>query len=187
LGASEEDIREEAKRWMAGILQRRSSLKIGVYGSYHPRSELRRLESLSESLRREGYSQTYLVRDLPDLPEFKDDFDKSIFSIRRSNVNVFVLTFRGQKQGAVRELDYVLRNPEYVFKCVAFIESSYRGKAHRRSITGLLDTDLKAVGMRVAEFDEGDDAELLDLVRGTLLDFLYYYIRNRPQDLDGVL
>jgi len=172
---------------MAGILQRRSSLKIGIYGSYYPRLELRRLESLSRSLRHEGYSKAYLVKDLPDLPEFKDSYDKSIFSIRRSNVNVFVLTFRGQKQGSVRELDYVLRNPEYVFKCVAFIESSYRGKAHRRSITGLLDTDLKAVGMRVAEFDEGDDAELLDLVRGTLLDFLYYYIRNRPQDLDGVL
>ena len=58
-------------------------------------------------------------------------------------MNIFVLTFRGQKQGAIRELDYVLRNPEYVFKCVAFIESTYRGKAHRRSITGLLETDPK--------------------------------------------
>ena len=52
-----------------------------------------------------------------------------------------------------------------------------------RCLTSLLEADLKAVGMRVAEFDEGDDAELLDLVKGTLLDFLYYYVRNRPQDL----
>lgn len=171
---------------MAGILERKPSLKIGIYGSYHPRSELKRLESLRESLKNQGYAQTYLVKDLPSLPEFKDDFDKSIFSIERSNVNIFILTFRGQKQGAVRELDYVLRNPEHVFKCIAFIESSPRGRVYRRRcLTSLLEADLKAVGMRVAEFDEGDDAELLDLVKGTLLDSLYYYVRNRPQDLDG--
>lgn len=167
---------------MDGILQRKPSLKIGIYGSYYPRSELKRLESLSESLKSDGYLQTYLVKDLPDLPEFKDDFDKSIFSIKRSNVNIFILTFRGQKQGAVRELDYVLRNPECVFKCVAFIESGGRAR-RRRCLTSLLEADLRAVGMRVAEFNEGDDAELLDLVKGTLLDFLYYYLRNRPQDL----
>jgi len=176
---SGEDLREEARRWMAGILERKSSLKVGLYGSYYPRSELERLESLRDSLKNEGYPQTYLVKDLPDLPEFKDDFDKSIFSIKRSNVNIFILTFRGQKQGAVRELDYVLRNPEHVFKCVVFIESSSR----RRCLTSLLEADLKAVGMRVAEFDRARDAELLGLVKGTLLGFLYYYVRNRPQDL----
>ncbi len=154
-----------------------------IYGSYHPRSELKRLESHRESLKDEGYSQTYLVKDLPDLAEFKDDFDKSIFSIRRSNVNIFILTFKGQKQGTVRELDYVLRNPEYVFKCVTFIESSPKGRAYRRCLTSLLEADLRAVGMRVAEFDKGDDVELLELIKGTLLDFLYYYVRNRPQDL----
>jgi len=183
LGTSKEGLREEAKRWLAGILQRKPSLKIGIYGSYYPQSEPKRLESLRESLKEEGYSQTYLVKDLLDLPEFKDDFDKSIFSIIRSNVNLFVLTFKGQKQGAIRELDYALKNPEYVFKCVAFIESSPKGKAYRRCLTSLLEADLRAVGMRVAEFDIGNDIELLDLVRGTLLDFLHYYVRNRPQDL----
>jgi hypothetical protein len=37
--------------------------------------------------------------------------------------------------------------------------------------------------MGVSEFDEGDDAEMLDLVKGTLLDLLHYYLRNRPEDL----
>jgi hypothetical protein len=37
--------------------------------------------------------------------------------------------------------------------------------------------------MRVSEFDDGDDAEMLDLVKGTLLDPLHYYLRNRPEDL----
>ncbi len=37
--------------------------------------------------------------------------------------------------------------------------------------------------MRVAEFARERDDELLGLVRGTLLDFLYYYVRNRPEDL----
>ncbi len=104
---------------MAGILRRKASLTVGLYGSYHPAAELKRLESLKSSIKSEGYSSVQLVREMPDLPEFKDELDKSIFSIRRSNVNLFVLTFRGQKQGAVRELDYVLKNPEHVFKCVS--------------------------------------------------------------------
>ncbi len=107
---------------MAGILQRKASLRIGVYGSYYPTTELRRLESVKDSIKSEGYSSVQLARDIPDLPEFKDEMDKSIFSIKRSNVNLFILTFGGQKQGAVRELDYVLKNPEHVFKCGVFID-----------------------------------------------------------------
>jgi len=177
-------MRKEAQKWMAGILQRKASLRVGIYGSYHPAAELKRLESLKSSIRREGYSSAQLVRDTPDLPEFKDELDKSIFSIGRSNVNLFVLTFRGQKQGAVRELDYVLKNPEHVFKCVVFIETVRKGRSQRRCLTRLLEDDLRAVGMRVAEFARDRDDELLGLARGTLLDFLYYYVRNRPEDLE---
>jgi len=67
---------------MAGILQRKASLRIGIYGSYYPAAELRRLQSLKASIKKEGYSSAQLVRDIPDLPEFKDEMDKSIFSIR---------------------------------------------------------------------------------------------------------
>ena len=169
---------------MVGILRRKASLRIGVYGSYYPAAELKRLESLKESIKKEGYSSIQLVRDIPDLPQFKDEMDKSIFSIRRSNVNLFVLTFRGQKQGAVRELDYVLRNPEHVFKCVVFIQTIRRGRSTVRCLTKMLEDDLRAVGMRVAEFAIGRDKELLLRARGTLLDFLYYYVRNRPEDLE---
>lgn len=177
-------MEEEARKWMAGILRHRPSLKVGIYGSYHPKSEQRRLESLRDSLRRDGYSRSYLVKDLPDLPEFRDSFDKSIFSMTRSNVNIFVLTFGGQKQGVVRELDYVLRNPELAYKCVVLIESVLTGRHRRRCLTSLLDGDLRAIGMRVAEFDKRDDVQMLEMVKGALLDFLYYYVRNRPRDLE---
>lgn len=172
---------------MAQILRCKPSLKVGIYGSYYPRSELERLERLRDAVRREDYSQAYMVKDLPDLPQFRDPFDKSIFSLMRSNVNLFVLTFRGQKQGAVRELDYILRNPEHVFKCAVFIESEHarRKRGEARCLSTMLESDLRAVNMRVLEFDRGNDVELLDLARGTLLDFLYYYIRNRPHDLGG--
>ncbi|MCL4437273.1 MAG: hypothetical protein M1503_08250 [Thaumarchaeota archaeon] len=183
---------KEAGRWLAEILHRKASLKIGVYGSYYPAPELRRLERLRDALKSEGYTQTYLVKNLPDLTDFRDDFDKSVFALERSNVNLFILTFKGQKQGAVRELDYVLRNPKHVFKCTVFIEkeaATSRGKLsegkRRRCITTLLEDDLRAVNMRVAEFDQEDnnDDELLAMVRGTLLDYLYYFLRNRPEDL----
>jgi hypothetical protein len=49
----------------------------------------------------------------------------------------------------------------------------------------MLEDDLRAVGMRVAEFTKKKDDELLALARGTLLDFLYYYVGNRPQDLSA--
>ena len=70
-------MREEAQRWMSGILQRKPSLRIGIYGSYYPPAELKRLQSLRNSIRRDGYSQAQLVKDLPNLPEFKDEMDKS--------------------------------------------------------------------------------------------------------------
>ena len=125
------------------------------------------------------------MKDLADLPDFRDDFDKSIFSLERSNVNLFILTFKGQKQGAVRELDYILRNPKHVFKCSVLIETgAVAGKIRgKRCITTLLESDLRAVNMRVAEFSREDDTELLSIARGTLLDYLYYYLRNRPEDL----
>jgi hypothetical protein len=182
---SDDDLRIEAQRWMAGILRRKASLKIGIYGSYYPAAEFRRLQSLKNSIKKEGYSSAQLVKDIPELPEFKDEMDKSIFSMKRSNVNLFLLTFRGQKQGAVRELDYVLKNPEHIFKCVVFIETMRRGRSTVRCLTRMLEDDLRAVGMRVAEFTKKKDDELLALARGTLLDFLYYYVRNRPQDLSA--
>ena len=125
------------------------------------------------------------MKDLPDLADFRDDFDKSVFTIVRSNVNLFILTFNGQKQGAVREMDYVLRNPRHVFKCAVFIETESAGGKFRekRCITTLLEGDLRAVNMRVAEFGRKDDDELLGMARGMLLDYLYYYMRNRPEDL----
>ena len=98
-------------------------------------------------------------------------------------MNLFVLTFRGQKQGAVRELDYVLKNPEQVFKCVVFVETMRKGRSNMRCLTSMLEDDLRAVGMRAAEFTKDRDGELLGMARGTLLDFLYYYVRNRPEDL----
>ncbi len=170
---------------MAGILERKASLRVGIYGSHYPAAELSRLRSLKNSIKKEGYSLVQLVKDMPDLPEFKDEMDKSIFSVKKSNVNLFVLTFRGQKQGAVRELDYVLKNPELVFKCVVFIETMRKGRSNLRCLTRMLEDDLRAVGMRVAEFAKGMDDELLGLAKGTLLDFLYYYSRNRPEDLSA--
>ena len=170
---------------MSGILQRKPSLKVGIYGSYYPVAELRRLQSLKSSVKREGYTSVQLVKDMPNLPEFKDEMDKSIFSISHFNANLFVLTFRGQKQGAVRELDYVLKNPEHVFKCVVFIETMRKGRSQARCLSKMLEDDLRSVGMRVAEFTKGKDEELLGLTKGTLLDFLYYYTRNRPEDLSA--
>ena len=170
---------------MSGILQRKPSLKIGIYGSYYPPAELKRLQSLKNSIKSEGYSLVKLVKDVPNLAEFKDEMDKSIFSITNANVNLFVLTFRGQKQGAVRELDYVLKNPENVFKCVVFVETARKGRSDVRCLSKMLENDLRAVGMRVAEFTKGKDEELLGLVKGTLLDFLYYYTRNKPEDLSA--
>ena len=34
--SSNDALREEAQKWMSGILKRKPSLKIGLYGSYYP-------------------------------------------------------------------------------------------------------------------------------------------------------
>ena len=79
----------------------------------------------------------------------------------------------------------MLKNPEHVFKCVVFIETMRRAGSTVRCLTSMLQDDLRAVGMRVVEFARDKDDELTGLARGTLLDFLYYYVRNRPEDLES--
>src|SRR5712692_6303911 len=80
---------------------------------------------------------------------------------------------QGTEAGGNSELDYVLKNPEQVFKCVVFIETMRHGRSYRRCLTKMLEDDLRAVGMRVAEFAMEGDEELFGLASGTLLDFLY--------------
>ena len=72
-----------------------------------------------------------------------------------------------------------------MIKCAVLIETgAIAGKIRgKRCITTLLESDLRPVNMRVAEFSREDDTELLSIARGTLLDYLYYYLRNRPEDL----
>ena len=94
-----------------------------------------------------------------DTPKFRqDNFLKSIFALENSNINLIVLTFRGLSQGAIRELDYILANPQLVFKSAVLAESEYDqdGNAIKRAFTSLFEKDLAAVNFRVTDFERGD-------------------------------
>lgn len=172
----------QAADWINQFSKLKPNLRIGIYGHYFPPREKQILSQLRNRFRSDaGYSQTYLVEDLQDSKQFRqDNFLKSIFALENSNINPIVLTFKGLSQGAIRELDYILAHPELVFKSAVLVESEYdqEGNALKRAFTSLFERDLGAVNFRVVDFGSGDYEKMFELASGIVTDLFYYYIKN---------
>ncbi len=173
-------------QWLSEIEGLRTRIRIGIYGSYFPLEQKTLIIDLRIALNRQAFETSYLVEDLPDYEAFKDDkFLKSQASLNFSNINLFVLTFQGQGQGVDRELDYVLHNPQLVFKCVVLPETEYdkEGNELHCCLSTLLKPDLAAVGMKISKFERGNLTDLVESCKGPITDLFYYYVKNRPQDI----
>ena len=179
----------EVLNWFRQLDALRPNIRVCVYGHYFPDSEQATLERLRDALRTSGaYPQTYLVKDLPDQPQFLgDNFLKSIFAIQQSHVNLLLLTLAGTSQGVLRELDYIIHNNAFVPKSTVFLETEYSsdGSAVKRATTSLLDDDLKTLNFRVVHYRRGDFDDLIKQAKGTVTNLFYYYVKNRSVDLNS--
>ena len=88
-------------------------------------------------------------------------------------------------QGPIRELDYILRNPQLVFKSALLVESEHdQEDVHvKRAFTSLFEKDLAAVNFRVADFGRGDLEKMYRLARGIVTDLFYYDIKNLKHEI----
>lgn len=128
-----------------------------------------------------------MVSDLPDSPDFGgDNHLKSIFAIRESHVNLFVLTFSGQSMGVAREVEYIIRNPQFVFKSVLLIETEYDADMNqkREAFSSMYRPDVTALGFKVGYFKRNDREDLFEETRGLIDQLFYYYAKNNQPSLD---
>ena len=77
-------------------------------------------------------------------------------------------------------MDYILANPQLVFKSAVLVESEYdqEGNALKQAFTSLFERDLAAVNFRVADFESEDYEKMFELASGIVTDLFYYYIKN---------
>ncbi len=82
-------------------------------------------------------------------------------------------------------MDYILANPQLVFKSAVLVESEYdqEGNTVKRAFTSLFEKDLTAVNFRMADFGRGDFEKMYKLARGIVTALFYYYIKNLRHEI----
>jgi len=82
-------------------------MRIILYGSYSPPSELTFLKKLKKILVDEGYVQTRIALEYQEMVKGKSALEVSKGCIIYSDVNFFVITNNGEKLGVTRELGFL--------------------------------------------------------------------------------
>jgi hypothetical protein len=178
---------DQADQWLNQLEENKPNLRLGIFGYYYPTSDISILEDLRNKLRtHENYRQTYLVRDLPDLPRFRgDNHLKSIFALEESHINVFVLTFTGQSLGVGREIEYVIHNPRLVYKSPLVIETQYDTEMNqtREALSSMFRNDILALNFKVGHFKKDDYTDLFEQTKGLINPLFYSYAKNDLTEL----
>ncbi|KKL98800.1 hypothetical protein LCGC14_1820820 [marine sediment metagenome] len=146
--------------------------RITIYGAYFPDNELQRLKNLRRFLRKEGFKRAYLVMNYPrsffKFPYIKkkDQFiyEKSIYCVEKSDLNVFVYTYEGKLEGETIELKHAIDHKKGF---LIFVEIGETLPACSRIITGLLEK----LGKNFIPFPKKDDKSLRDSVYHRIFDF----------------
>lgn len=87
-----------------------------LYGSYYPKSEQRYLYSLKKFLINSGYAKTSLVKDYEKYAKDLDTSELSHYCLKISDVNFFIIRKHGKNQGVIRELAYLVDDPDLIAK-----------------------------------------------------------------------
>ena len=139
--------------------------RITIYGAYFPGNELQRLKNLRNFLRKEGFKKVKLVRDYPrcffKFPYIREEdefiYEKSIYCVEKSDMNVFIYTYKGKLEGETIELKYAIDEGK---NFLVFVETGKRLPACSRIITGLL----RKIGIKYNPFPKNNDRHLQDAV-----------------------
>ena len=153
-------------------LQKVLNKRITIYGAYFPKTELQRLKDLRKFLKKKGLKRVFLVMNYPrsffKFPyiEGEDEYiyEKSIYCVEKSDLNVFVYTYEGRLEGETVELIHAIDHKK---DFLTFVETGETLPACSRIITGRLDK----LGIRYFPFPKKDDKYLQDAVYHRIYDF----------------
>jgi hypothetical protein len=148
------------------------SKRITIYGAYYPKEELDRLKNLRKYLKKQKFKRVNLVMNYPrnffKIPyiENGDEFiyEKSIYCVENSDLNIFIYTYDGKLEGESIELNYAI---DHAKDFLIFIETGENLPACSRVITGLL----KKIGIRYIPFPRDDDKYLQEAVYNRIFEY----------------
>ncbi len=146
--------------------------KITIYGAYYPITELKRLRNLRNYLKKEKFYDVHLVEDYPasyfNFPRFKTSdqfiYEKSIYLVDNSDLNIFVYTYDGKLEGETWELNHSIYNDK---DYLLFIETGERIPACSRVITGYL----YKIGRNFIPFPRNNDEDLHITAYNRIIDY----------------
>lgn len=95
---------EQYKRRLNEIYPLKRKLKITIYGSYQPPSELEFLERQRDYLIKNGYVNTAIVKTYHDQYPSLSSYEISRDCLHNSDINFFIFTKEGKNQGVTVEL-----------------------------------------------------------------------------------
>lgn len=151
---------------------RKRDLSILLLGHYKPRKMLKRLEELKDFLRSNGYSNTKLVRDIPDDKRYSDDNEeyfllKSQINMQRAEIILFIFFKDGVKTGPEIELaDLCSIFPYRCWRSAVIWEKGYKKNA-----SAMLKGKIKVARMKTSFFNDYNDKQLHNAALGVLTDF----------------
>jgi len=123
---------EFQKQKAVSFLSHKGNILIIIYGAYNPPGdgehlgEKERLIKLQDRLKKDGYTETYIVEDIPyNEKSFSPNLDKSYYCLEFADLNILVFTCRGNTDSVTSELEYAIEN-NLLSKCLVF-EECYNG------------------------------------------------------------
>jgi hypothetical protein len=173
------------ERWAAfqqkkdeSIIVHKKELFIVIYGAYNPPKddthlgEKDRLIKLKKYLIDDGYINTCLVEDIPDISSPSPNLDKSLGALQAADLNILVFTCRGSNDSVAFELKHAIDN-KLLHKCRVYEEVHNGITAMGR----LPKENLNAERYHVTQVERQNDDDLQEHVSGDVLAFLHTFIR----------
>ncbi len=160
------------------VSDKKSICKLIIFGAYYPPGEKRFLRKIKKSLQEDGYEETWLVEEYPNSDNLSIR-NKSIECLDFSDINLFIITFKGKQGGLTVELEYVIRNASRIsFKTIVFFEvKAEEGKSIKSlsqlQIDGLIDGNI-----RFYPFEKNNFQDLFEAIRGKVWSMHYHYVIN---------
>ena len=168
------------KRIKESILSRKHEILIIIYGAYNPPSdekhlgEKERLNKLRNSLKEEGYKNTYTVEDFPtDEDSITPNLDKSFGCLEYADLNILVFTCRGKTDSFATELNYAIDH-NLLHNCKVF-EEVFNGTT---AMGTLLKEQLKPKRYAVVQVEKENDNDLYKHVSGDVYSFFNEFIKK---------
>lgn len=163
------------------IFEKKPLCRIILFGSYYPPEEKEFLKRIRDDLKADNYNNTWLVEDYPTFEDLGIR-EKSIFCLKFSNINFFIITFNGEKGGFTVELEHTINNARNLsFKTIVFYEIKYENNNEISSLSQLHEEGLISAQIRMHEFKIDNYEDLIELIKGEVWKLHYHYVLYERQ------